>query len=161
MIHLETPPTTSPSPSASSPLRDLGPIRLFVASDAPDDDAVLNPKHVGSFAQVMLKIARIPVVTTKTHPNTPKLQISIRSIKASDLYSIYLTVELLDRVWLARTTGNEDALDASTWRKFNGFMSNADELRSNLRENLGKLLASFMNEYVAANANNGHQRIQT
>jgi len=133
-----------------TPLQDLGPIRLFVACDAPDGDPILNQRHIGSFAQVMLRIAHIPLVTTASNPNSPRLQITIRSLVASDLYSVYVTVELLDRVWLVRPA-NEESFDAATWRAFSGFMSTANELRSNLREHLGKLLASFMNEYLAAN----------
>jgi len=153
---LKTPTSPPPHTTHNAPLQELGPIRLFVACDAPDGDPVLNQRHIGSFAQVMLRIAHIPLATTASNPNSPRLQITIRSLISADLYSVYITLELLDRVWLVRPS-NEDAFDAATWRAFTGFMSSTAELRSNLRDHLGKLLASFMNEYLAAN--NGTESI--
>src|SRR5207248_11551907 len=53
-------------------LRHVGAVRLFVACDAPPGDAILNQRELGKFAQVMLKIARIPVVSSAANPDAPK-----------------------------------------------------------------------------------------
>jgi hypothetical protein len=131
-------------------LRHVGSVRLFVACDAPPGDAILNQRELGQFAQVMLRIARIPVVSSSSNPDAPRLQITLHAIKVGDLYSVHVILELLDRVWLIRGV-TQEAIDAPTWRDVGVFVASPSELRGKLRDHMGKLMASFMNDYLAVN----------
>src|SRR5439155_4095609 len=102
--------------------------RLFVACDAPADDAILNQLELGKFAQVMLRIAGIPLVSSARNPDAPRLQMTLHAIKVSDLYSVHAILELLDRVWLIRGV-TQEAIDAPTWRDFSAFVAYPAELR--------------------------------
>src|SRR2546430_473320 len=107
---MATAPPISTARARGHTLRHVGAVRLFVACDAPPGDPILNQRELGKFAQVMLKIARIPVISSAANPDAPRLQITLHAIKIDGLYSVHLILELLDKVWLVRGV-TQDAID--------------------------------------------------
>ena len=75
----------------------------------------------------MLKIARIPVISSAANPDAPRLQITLHAIKIDGLYSVHLILELLDKVWLVRGV-TQDAIDAPTWRDFTAFVAHSNRV---------------------------------
>lgn len=101
------------------------------------------------FVHGMLRLAGVPVVADATD-DAPKLHTSLSVRKVVDLYSVTISVELWDRVWLTRQTHGH-ALQAATWRRSANLVSNRHELRDNTRMELGNLVTEFLNDYIAAN----------
>lgn len=102
------------------------------------------------FVHGMLRLAGVPVVAE----DAPTLHTTLSVRKVVDLYSVTVSVELWDRVWLTRQT-NGHALHAATWRRSASLVSNRHELRDNTRMELGSLVSEFLNDYVAANRADG------
>jgi hypothetical protein len=131
---------------------DIQSLRVTVGGLRPDgvtfdlDDAATN-----TFVHGMLRLARVPV---SNDPDAPRLHTSIAVTRVLDLYSVSISVELWDRVWLTRQT-NGEPLEVPTWRQMVSMVTNRHELRENVRQQLGHLMTHFLNDYVAAN----HQRV--
>lgn len=112
----------------------------------------MHAEEVGLFVHGMLRLAGVSVLAEEV--DAPRLRVEVVVKQVADLYSVVMSVELWDRVWLTRQTGGE-ALQAATWRKNGSLVSNRHELRTNIRLELGNLLTGFLNDYVAANQGEG------
>ena len=101
------------------------------------------------FVHGMLRLAGVPVVADG-FDEAPTLHTILSVQKVVDLYSVTISVELWDRVWLTRQTHGH-ALRAATWRRSSSLVSNRHELRDNTRMELGNIVTGFLNDYIAAN----------
>ncbi|HZZ42019.1 MAG TPA: hypothetical protein VFE58_03715 [Tepidisphaeraceae bacterium] len=110
----------------------------------------MNARELTLFIQGMLRLAKVDVVRHDDAADVPTLRTTIAAKRVIDVYSISLSVELWDRVWLTRQTHGH-AIQAVTWRRSASLVSNRHELRHNMRVELGHLLTHFMNDYTAAN----------
>jgi hypothetical protein len=108
----------------------------------------MSERELTLFVHGMLRLAGVPA--ERGDDDSPTLHTNVSIKKVVDLYSVTLSVELWDRVWLARQTHGH-ALHAATWRQSASLVSNRHELHHNTRMELGNLVTSFLNDYTAAN----------
>jgi hypothetical protein len=128
-------------------------VRVSVDQPAADG-AGLSHHDLTHFVHGMLRLAGVPVLSEHDdNSDSPVLHTTVSTHKVLDLFSVTLSVELLDRVWLTRRASTGQALHAATWRRSTQFVSNRHELRHNMRMELGNLLTTFLNDYSAANEN--------
>ena len=113
-------------------------------------DFGMSAREMMLFVQGMLRLAGVPVVGNAAAEEAPVLHATVGVRQVVDLYTVTLSVELWDRVWLTRQTDGS-ALHAATWRRQAALVSNRHELRNNTRLELGNLMAAFVNDYIAAN----------
>ena len=124
-------------------------LRVTVSEvEAAAGDFGMSVRELMLFVQGMLRLAGVPV--EHANADSPTLHATITVKKVIDLYMVTLSVELWDRVWLTRQT-HGNPLHAATWRRQASLVSNRHELRDNTRMELGNLMSSFLNDYVAAN----------
>jgi hypothetical protein len=127
-------------------------LRVSVADvESAAADFGMTRRDLTLFVHGMLRLAGVPVVVAD---DAPTLHTTLAVRKVVDLYSVTISVELWDRVWLTRQTHGH-ALQAATWRRSASLVSNRHELRDNTRMELGNLLTGFLNDYVAANRTDG------
>ena len=146
-----------PQTSRAHLLSNLRGVSVWVNDHAATaEQAGLRAGEIRAFAEVMLKIAHIPVLEQIDGAEAqPRLHITIQATKVSDLFSVHIDVELLEWVRVLRMPSEkmvgDSVIDAPTWHAHATFVSNRRELREASKEQLGKLLSNFMNDYVSAN----------
>ena len=133
-------------------VRGIEGLRVSVANaESAAADAGLSSRELTLIVHGMLRLAGVPVIhNDDADDNVPTLHTTVTVKKVVDLFSVSLMLELWDRVWLTRQT-HSHALHAATWRNSAELVSNRHELRDNMRLELGALLTSFLNDYMAAN----------
>jgi hypothetical protein len=133
-----------------SALSYLRGVVVCVDDQSTSTDHAMTAADVKTFVEIMLRIARIPLFSPEAKPEgAARLHITLNTRKVADLYSVQLIVEIIERVFLVRPSSGE-AIEAATWRESSAFVANRHDLRESLRQELGKLLAVFMNDFVAA-----------
>jgi hypothetical protein len=137
-----------------SALSNLNAVRLSVSElrSTPDRYA-MSAQEIGDFVKGMLKIAAVPLVEDEDVEGAaaaPRLHASVTTLRVADLYSVRVEVEMTDRVWLTRQTEGH-AIDATTWHQGASFVSNRHELKESSKQELGKVLTKFLNDFLAVN----------
>ena len=126
-------------------------LRISVSNvESAAADAGLNPRELTLIVHGMLRLAGVPVIHLDDDIDAPTLHTTVSVKKVIDVFSVSLMLEIWDRVWLARQSHGE-ALHAATWRSTASLVSSRHELRDNMRLELGNLLTTFLNDYIAAN----------
>jgi len=137
-----------------SALANLESLRLSVSElHSTADHYAMDGQEIRDFVKGLLKIAAVPLVEEEegaVDEASPRLHASVTVNRVADLYSVHVEVELRDRVWLTRQTEGH-AIDATTWHQAAHFVSNRHELKTTSKQELGKVLTKFLNDFLAVN----------
>jgi hypothetical protein len=149
--------TQQPTQDRKNVLGNLRGLSVWVEEQPSNgDQAGLTTAEIRSFVEVMLRIARVTVLGNVDGAEAqPRLHVKLNAVKVVDLYSVYISLDLMEWVRAMRmpaeTIVGDSVIDAATWQASVNFVVNRRELRDSSKAELGKLMAKFMNEYVAAN----------
>jgi hypothetical protein len=151
--------TPQPAQGRKNVLGNLKGLSVWVDEQpgSTGEQAGLTTAEIRSFVEVMLRIARVAVLENiEGAEGQPRLHVKLNAVKVVDLYSVYISLDLMEWVRAMRmpteTIVGDSVIDAATWQASANFVVNRHELRDASKAELGKLMAKFMNEYVAANA---------
>jgi len=149
--------TQPPTQSRKNVLGNLNGVSVWVDEQPGGaEPAGLTTAEIRSFVEVMLRIARVAVLENIEGAEAqPRLHVKLNAVKVVDLYSVYISLDLMEWVRALRMPTEkmvgDSVIDAATWQASANFVVNRRELRDASKAELGKLMAKFMNEYVAAN----------
>src|SRR4051794_1347376 len=84
--------------SRQSILRNLNGVSVWVQEQAATaEQAGLSAAEIRSFAEIMLRIARVPLLENVEGAEAqPRLHVKLSAVKVVDLYSVSVSVELLE-----------------------------------------------------------------
>ena len=129
---------------------------LIEGLDAEAKHGGLNKTRLQTDVEVELRKAGIRLITRNELSNTPRLPylyVSITVVKGrgqSSLYTYSVSLELMQRVYLAGNASKTESIGATWSNVVTGFVA-GQPLDDQVRKYLRDLVSEFINDYLAVN----------